>query len=108
MLGFGQFGRIRQRTRRFLAAVGVAFLLGFQILSAAYIAHEADHDCEGEGCPVCVHLQQCVANFQLTGSGLEADTTAVSLPIIATDRIVLVEVALSNRSLVAQKIQFNE
>ena len=108
MLGFGQCGRVREKKRRFLAAVGVAFLLGFQILSAAYIAHEADHDCEGEGCPVCVQLQRCVANLQLTGSGLEADTTVVSLPIIATDRIVLVEVALSNRSLVAQKIQFNE
>ncbi len=108
MFGFGRFGRVRQRIRRLLAAVGVAFLLGFQILSAAYVAHEADHDCSGEGCPICVQLQQCVANFQLTGSGLEADSAVVSLPIIAADRIVPVDVALPNRSLVAQKIQFNE
>ena len=108
MLGFGRFGRIRQRTRRLLAAVGVAFLLGIQVFSAAYVAHEADHACSGEGCPICVQLQQCVANFQLTGSGLEADTAVVSLPIIAAVRIVPVEVALPNRSLVAQKIQFNE
>jgi len=108
MFGFGRFGRIRQRTRRFFAAVGVAFLLGFQAFSTAYLIHEADHDCHGEGCPICVQLQQCVANFQLTGPGLEADTAVVSLPITAPDRIVPVEVALSNRSLVAQKIQFNE
>ena len=108
MLGFGRFGRVRQKTRRLLAAVGVAILLGFQVFSAAYVAHEADHDCSGEGCPICIQLQQCVANFQLTGSGLEADTAFVSLPIIATDRIAPVEVALPNRSLVAQKIQFNE
>ena len=108
MFGLGRFGRMRQRTRRLLAAVGVAILLGFQVLSAAYVAHEADHDCCGEECPVCVQLQQCLANFQLTGSGLEAGTTVVPLPIIAADRIILVEVALSNRSLVAQKIQFNE
>ena len=108
MLGFGQFGRIRQRTRRLLAAVGVALLLGFQVLSVIYVAHEADHDCSGEGCPTCVQLQQCVANFHLTGSGLEADTAVVSLPIVAADRIIPVDVALSNRSLVAQKIQFNE
>lgn len=108
MLGFGQFGRMRQRTRRLLAAVGVAFLLGFQILSAAYIAHEADHDCSGEECPICVQLQQCIANFHLTGSGLEADTTAVPLPIIVADRIVPVEVLPQCRSLVAQKVQFNE
>ena len=108
MLGFGQFGRIRQRARRLLAAVGVALLLGSQILSAAYIAHEADHDCSGEECPVCVQLQQCVANFHLTGSGLEADTTTVSLPIIVADRIVPVEVLPQCRSLVTQKVQFNE
>ena len=108
MFGFGRFGRVRQKTRRLLAAVGVAILLGFQVFSAAYVAHEADHDCSGEGCPICIQLQQCVANFQLTGSGLEADTVVVSLPIIATDRIAPVEVALPNRSLVAQKIQFNE
>ena len=108
MFGLGRFGRMRQRTRRLLAAVGVAILLGFQVLSAAYVAHEAGHDCSGDGCPICIQLQQCVANFQLTGSGLEADTAGVSLPIIAADRIVLVEFALSNRSLVAQKIQFNE
>ena len=108
MFGFGRFGRIRQTTRRLLAAVGVAFLLGIQVFSAAYVAHEADHACSGEGCPICVQLQQCVANFQLTGSGLEADTAVVSLPIIAAVRIVPGEVALPNRSLVAQKIQFNE
>ena len=108
MFGFGRFGRISQRTRRLLAAVGVAFLLGIQVHSAAYIAHEADHACSGEGCPICIQLQQCVANFQLTGSGLEADTAVVSLPIIAAVWIAPVEVALLNRSLVAQKIQFNE
>ena len=108
MFGFGQFGRIRQRTRRLLAAVGVALLLGFQVLSAVYVAHEADHDCGGGDCPICLQLQQCVANFHLTGSGLEADTTAASLPIIVADRIVPVEVLPQCRSLVAQKVQFNE
>ncbi len=108
MFGFGRFGRIRQRTRRLLAAVGVAFLLGIQVFSAAYVAHEADHDCCGEECPVCVQLQQCVANFHLTGSGLEEDTTIVSLPILAAVRTVPIEVLPQCRSLVAQKVQFNE
>lgn len=108
MMGFGLFGRIRQRTRRLLAAVGVAFLLGCQIFSVAYIAHEADHDCNGDDCPICVQLQQCVANFQLTGSGLEADAASVPLPVCVADRIVPVDVVQSCRSLVAQKIQFNE
>ena len=108
MLGFGQFGRVREKTRRILSAVAAALFLGFQVFSAAYIIHETDHDCCGEGCPICVQLEQCVSNFQQTGSGLEADTTAVSLPTIVADRIVPVEVLPQCRSLVTQKVQFNE
>lgn len=108
MFGFGRFGRIRQRTRRLLAAVGVALLLGFQAFSAIYITNEADHDCCGEECPICVQLQQCVANFQLTGSGLEADATTVSLPIIAADSAVPAEVVLPDRTLVALKVRMDE
>ena len=108
MFGFGRFGRERQRLRQFFAAVGVAFLLGFQVFSAAYLAHEADHDCCGDGCPVCVQLQQCVENFQLTGSGLEADAAVVSLPSVAAEQTVPAEVLPQSRSLVDQKVQFNE
>ncbi len=108
MFGFGRFGRVRQKTRRFLAAVGVAILLGFQAFSTAYVIHEADHECCGEGCQVCVQLQQCIANLQLTGSGLQADATTAFLPAIAADQTTPVEVLPPSRSLVAQKVQFNE
>lgn len=108
MFGFGRFGRIRQRARRLLAAVGAAVLLGFQVFSSAYIVLESDHDCHGEGCPICFHIQQCTENFQLTGSGLEADAAVVSLPCVAADQTVPAEVLPQSRSLVAQKVQFNE
>ena len=108
MFGFDRFGRMRQRTRRFLAAVGATVLLGFQLFSSAYIALEADHDCCGEGCPVCFQIQQCAENFQLTGSGLEADAAVVSLPCVTADQTVPAEVLPQSRSLVAQKVQFNE
>ena len=45
MFGLGRFGRVRQKTRRFLAAVAAGLFLAFQVFSAAYIVHEADHDC---------------------------------------------------------------
>lgn len=108
MFGFGGFGRVRRRTRRLLAAAGVALSLGYQAFSIAYIAQEADHDCDGEGCPVCVQLQQCVSNFQLTGAGLEADATAEFLPVCAVGRIVPADVVPQCRSLVSLKVRFNE
>lgn len=108
MFGFGRFGRVRRKARRLLAAVAAGLLLGFQVFSAAYIVHEADHDCRGEGCPVCVQLEQCVANFQQTGTGNEADTAVVSLPVFSADAAVPAEVVPQSLLLVAQKAQFNE
>lgn len=108
MPGFGQFGRMRQRTRRILSAVAVALFLGFQVFSAAYIIHEADHDCCGEGCPICVQIEQCVSNFQQTGTGIEADTTVVPIPVFAVEAAIPAEVQLPSMSLVSQKVQFNE
>lgn len=108
MLKFGWFGRISRRMRRTLAAAGVALLLGFQVFADVYIASEADHDCGGEGCPVCYQIQQCVANLQLTGSGLEFDAPAASVPEIAADTVVPAEVTLPSRTLVDLKVRMDE
>ena len=108
MFGFGRFGRVRQRTRRFLAAVGAAFLLGFQVFSAAYVAHEADHECCGEGCPVCVQLQQCVDNFQLTGSDLPPDPPHTGIPPTFEGIVPVADVELPSLTLVSLKVRFND
>lgn len=63
-----------------LAAVGAALLLCLQTFSAAYLVHEADHDCCGEGCPVCLQIQQCFANFQLTDPGTTLESAPADVP----------------------------
>ena len=45
-----------------------AFVLATIAFSSAFVAAEADHDCCGRDCPVCLELQVCVANFQLLGA----------------------------------------
>ena len=48
-----------KNTGRILAGVlAVAVLLAL-LLSAFYLAAEADHDCTGDDCPVCALLHQC-------------------------------------------------
>ena len=42
--------RNRRRLWALLLCLGLVAALS---VSAAYIVHEADHDCCGEGCPVC-------------------------------------------------------
>ena len=94
--------------RKIAASLTVMVLLFVMLFFISYVTLESDHDCCGEECPVCVQLRQCVANFHLTGSGIEADTTAVSLPVFAADAAIPAEVQLPILSLVSQKVQFNE
>ena len=94
--------------KRLLATAGAVLLLSIHIFSAAYIDHEADHECCGDDCPVCVQLQQCIGNFQLAGSGVDAVAAPCVAAMVAAEPVVPVEAAPQNRSLVALKVQFNE
>src|SRR5574344_2474362 len=54
--------------RRFLSGACGAFLLLSVLFSSLFVAVEADHDCAGQDCPVCLELQVCLGSFQLTGT----------------------------------------
>ena len=40
-------------------ALGVILVLSL-LLSLSFVAFEAHHDCEGEDCPICICLEECV------------------------------------------------
>ena len=54
--------------RRVLSGLCAAFVLATIAFSSAFLAAEADHDCQGYDCPICEEMQACVANLQLVGS----------------------------------------
>ena len=60
--------------RRIFSGVLAAFLLAALFFSSAFVAAEADHDCCGHDCPICLEMQNCVANFQLLGSSAASST----------------------------------
>lgn len=43
----------------FMTRLLAAVLAVVMLFSAVYIAVEADHDCSGEDCAICHHLQVC-------------------------------------------------
>ena len=45
------------------AALGVVLVLSF-ILTLFFIAFEAHHECEGEECPICICLDECVSTVK--------------------------------------------
>ena len=46
-------------------------MISLIVLSVGYIVREANHDCTGEDCPVCVQIEQCLNNFRTLGTGME-------------------------------------
>ena len=57
-------------SRRIFSGLCAAFLLAVVVFSSAFVAAEANHDCAGHDCPICLEMQNCVANFQLLGSSV--------------------------------------
>ena len=76
---FRRVFRPNAHTRRVLSGLCAAFVLATLAFSSVFVTVEADHDCGGHDCPVCLELQNCVANFQLLGSALDGEA-AVPVP----------------------------
>lgn len=68
-------GRI---TAIFLILAVILFLL----VSTYFIAYEADHECTGEDCPICVLLQISENSLRQLGSGAPAAAAASSLFVL--------------------------
>ncbi len=69
---------------RIIAGVMGLMMLMIVLFSAFYIAAEAEHDCCGEDCPVCVCIRQCENILR----GV-ADGTAAQLSFIVPVLLVL-------------------
>ena len=66
--------------RSFAAITAIAMLLVI-LLAGIFIALEADHDCEGEDCPVCECMEQCRATLHQLGS-VTVTGKAVLFPVL--------------------------
>ena len=66
--------------RTFAAITAIAMLLVI-LLAGIFIILEADHDCEGEDCPVCECMEQCQATLHQLGSITVTGKTAL-FPIL--------------------------
>lgn len=79
-----------------LIAVLMTLLLCISMLgSVLIIADHTHHDCTGEGCAVCMVLEQCDARVRALGTAVSAVLmllcmmfTAVSLPVSAVRTVI--------------------
>ena len=47
------------KTKRILAVVMAVALFAVMLSSALFLAEEADHDCIGDGCQICLQMNLC-------------------------------------------------
>ena len=75
--------------------------------SAAFIAMETEHDCEGEACHVCECIELCEAILQRVGTALPIVTASLVLFVVSIF-LGLPEVGVfCLRTPVSQKIRLN-
>ena len=58
------------KKRRMIAAIMCFALLLVMASSAAYIVIEANHNCTGDGCPICHKIQICQQVLNTVGTAL--------------------------------------
>ncbi|MBO5560155.1 MAG: hypothetical protein J6A07_00730 [Firmicutes bacterium] len=96
---------IKSRKTVFFASI---MLLAAILLSTLLVAAEADHDCEGDGCPVCACIHQCENCLSLLSGGC----AAVFSFVFFYDFVIFIKNAaadiLESVTLITQKVRLND
>ena len=88
-----------------LLCIGMALVL---LVSSAYIVHEADHDCIGEGCHTCETIERLTGFIRSFGMALLVLPAAVFLlALCPVCRFPERENLPANGTLVSWKIRLN-
>lgn len=91
-------------TRRIAAGIVGVMMLVVVLLSASYIAAEADHDCTGDDCPICVCIQQCENILNQVGG--VATQVSIVAPVVFLLLFMLFSVySISQETLVSKKVR---
>ncbi|MBQ7562497.1 MAG: hypothetical protein IJT16_00740 [Lachnospiraceae bacterium] len=93
-------------TRRIAAGIVGVMMLVVVLFSASYIAAEADHDCAGDDCPVCVCIQLCENILNQVGD--VATRVSIAAPVVFLLLFVLFSVySIPQETLISKKVRLN-
>ena len=95
------------RAKRIAAGVMGLMMLVLVAFSAFYIAAEADHDCCGEGCPICACIHQCENTLRGIGDGAAVRCAAVAPAVLILLAAAFVIPAVSLDTLISGKVRLN-
>lgn len=97
----------RNKNLRILAAVLCVCIAAFLLLSFAYEIKEANHDCTGNDCPICAHIQSIENSRQQLSLAVVAFGTFMVLVMRATGIVLLHDLLFCASSPVQLKVKLN-
>ncbi len=92
--------------RNKVATILAVLLIVFFVVSIFFVAHESDHECIGEDCPICEQIVICENTIQELGTGII--TIIIILATVFGGVYKLLSLAdnrTKNESLVSLKIE---
>ena len=97
----------RVKLNKFIKSIMAVMMLLVVLTAVCFIAVEAGHDCEGEGCPICTCIEQCLNILNQVGGGVAVVATTI---LIANLMILITECEefeIARNTLVSNKIRMN-
>lgn len=70
------------KTKRILAMVMAVALFAVMLSSALFLAEEANHDCIGDGCQICLQLNLCRGILKSLSLAVHAALAALTVAYI--------------------------
>lgn len=95
------------KTKRILAMVMAVAIFAVMLSSALFLAEEADHDCIGDGCQICLQLTLCRGVLKSLSLVLLAAVAALTVACILWGNFRLCQGSDGHVTLVALKVKLS-
>lgn len=95
------------KVAKHLAVFLSVLMISVMLLAALYVVSETNHDCCGDGCPICTHIDQCKAVLRNAGEGTAALSIAILLAVIVSELFIMADRIVFLPTLITQKIRLN-
>ena len=96
------------RAKRLAAGSLGLLLLVLLLFSSFYIAAEADHDCAGEDCAICVCIRLCESTLRVLGSGVPVLTAAAVPALLFPALIAVFSLSFPLETLISNQVRLND
>ena len=96
-----------RQMRKAVAVLLCTVIIFVMLFSFLYLLIEADHDCTGADCVVCMNIQQCENTIRLISSGTPTQCAVVALVFIVVSAVVFYFYDVFTQTPINQKVRMN-